>query len=164
MILFQDDYRIKVFVYFLACINEVIKYFQIFKANVEKESGLQIKSIRSDCGSEYVNKELEEYLNSNGIKYEKCVSYDHEQNGVIERMVRAIVDKAKSTLSDSGLEKHFWQYACAAAVNLKSRSPTRVVLGFTPEEKWSGIKVDLSHLKVFGCIHFVHILKEKKIK
>jgi hypothetical protein len=36
-------------------------------------------------------------------------------------------------------------------------------LGFkTPEEMFSGKKPEVSHLKIFGCPIFVHILKEKR--
>ncbi|MCO5555991.1 hypothetical protein L7F22_045329 [Adiantum nelumboides] len=42
-----------------------------------------------------------------------------------------------------------------------NRTPTVVVHGVTlPEEKYSGKKPDLSHLKVFGCIAYVHIPDE----
>jgi hypothetical protein len=34
----------------------------------------------------------------------------------------------------------------------------------TPEEKYSGRKPDLSHLKVFGCIAYVHVPDELRIK
>ena len=42
-----------------------------------------------------------------------------------------------------------------------NRTPTTAAVhNVTPEEKYSGKKPDLSHLKVFGCIAYVHILDE----
>ena len=38
-----------------------------------------------------------------------------------------------------------------------NRTPTAVIHGMTPEEKFTGKKPDLSHLKVFGCLAYVHI-------
>jgi len=34
----------------------------------------------------------------------------------------------------------------------------------TPEEKFIGKKPDVSHLKVFGCIAYVHVPDEKRSK
>jgi len=34
----------------------------------------------------------------------------------------------------------------------------------TPEEKFTGKKPNVSHLKVFGCIAYVHVLDEKRSK
>ncbi len=34
----------------------------------------------------------------------------------------------------------------------------------TPEEKFTGKKLDVSHLRVFGCITYVHVLNEKRSK
>ena len=33
-----------------------------------------------------------------------------------------------------------------------------------PEKKYTSIKVDISHFKVFGCIAYVHIPDEKRTK
>jgi hypothetical protein len=34
----------------------------------------------------------------------------------------------------------------------------------TPEEKFTGKKPDVSHLRIFGCIVYMHVLDEKKSK
>jgi hypothetical protein len=34
----------------------------------------------------------------------------------------------------------------------------------TPEEKFIGKKPDVSHLKVFGCIAYMHVLDKKRSK
>ncbi|MCO5580587.1 hypothetical protein L7F22_046110 [Adiantum nelumboides] len=45
-----------------------------------------------------------------------------------------------------------------------NKTPTAVVHNVTPEEKFSGKKPDLEHLKVFGCIAYVHIPDELRTK
>ena len=45
-----------------------------------------------------------------------------------------------------------------------NRTPTAAVHDVTPEEKFTGHKPDLSHLKLFGCIAYVHILDELRSK
>ncbi|KAM2042519.1 hypothetical protein ACFX16_036199 [Malus domestica] len=53
--------------------------------------------------------------------------------------------------------KKFWSFAILTATYLINRLPSRV-LGFnSPYEVLKGRKIDLTHLKVFGCVCFVHI-------
>ncbi len=59
---------------------------------------------------------------------------------------------------------HYWAEAVATAVYFMNRTPTAAVHGMTPEEKYSGRKPDLSHLKVFGCIAYVHVPDELRTK
>ncbi len=42
-----------------------------------------------------------------------------------------------------------------------NRTPTTSIHGMTLEEKFIGKKPDVSHLKVFGCIVYVHVPNEK---
>jgi hypothetical protein len=50
------------------------------------------------------------------------------------------------------------------AIYIMNRTPTTAVHGMTPKEKYSGRKPYLSHLKVFGCIAYVHVPDELRIK
>jgi len=45
-----------------------------------------------------------------------------------------------------------------------NRTPTTTIHGMTPEEKFTGKKPNVSHLRVFGCIAYVNILDEKRSK
>jgi hypothetical protein len=45
-----------------------------------------------------------------------------------------------------------------------NRTPTTAIHGMTPKEKFIGKKPDVSHLRVFGCIAYVHVPGEKKSK
>lgn len=51
-------------------------------------------------------------------------------------------------LVDAGLGVRFWGEADMTAIYIKNRSPTVAVPNATPEELWTGSKVDLSHLRV----------------
>ena len=50
------------------------------------------------------------------------------------------------------------------AVYLRNRLPTRALNGVTPYEAWRGDKPDLSHLKVWGCLAYVHVHRVKRNK
>ncbi|MCO5585813.1 hypothetical protein L7F22_039746 [Adiantum nelumboides] len=59
---------------------------------------------------------------------------------------------------------HFWVETINTGAYIMNTTPTATVHGGTLEEKYSGKKPDLSHLKVFGCIAYVHILDELHTK
>ncbi len=65
---------------------------------------------------------------------------------------------------DKKMSDHYWAEAVETVVYIMNRTPTATVHGMTPEEKYSGKKPDLSHLKVFGCIAYVHVSNELRTK
>lgn len=115
---FIDDFSRKVFAYFLRSKGEVFDKFIEFKNFVEKQTGKKIKVIRSDDGSEYVNKNFNEHFIANGIKHEKTVTYTPQQNGVAERMNRTIMEKVRCLLIDADMAHVFWAEALSAAIDI----------------------------------------------
>ena len=61
LLTFIDDYRRRVWIYFLERKKEVFEVFQNFKALVENQSGKIIKYLRMDNGSEYSNYAFESF-------------------------------------------------------------------------------------------------------
>lgn len=161
---FTDDFSRKSFVFLLRSKAEVVDKFKEFKQYVENEVSDTIEVLRTDNGKEYVCSKLEELLKRNGIRHELSVTYTPEQNGVAERVNRTLVEKARCMLQDAGLSKKYWGEAISTAAYLKNRSLTKVVYGRTPEEAWTGKKVDLSHLRVFGCKAFALTPRVKRKK
>jgi len=91
-------------------------------------------------------------------------SYSPQQNGVAERKNRHIAEIARAMLNEKNLPNYLWAEAVATAVYIMNRTPTAAVHGMTPEEKFTGKKPDVSHLRVFGCIAYVHVPDEKRSK
>lgn len=58
----------------------------------------------------------------------------------------------------------YWVEAISTAVYIINKTPTASIHDVTPEEKFTGKKPDLSHLKVFGCIAYVHVSDELRMK
>ncbi|CAL2249531.1 unnamed protein product [Prunus armeniaca] len=163
-ILFIDDYTRMTWVYFLRERTEVFNIFKKFKTHVEKQSGHYIKALRSDRGKEYTSKEFNKFCEDEGVEHQLTVGYAPEQNGVSERKNRTIMEMARSMIFEKGLPNIFWVEAVYTAVYLLNRCPTKALQNKTPIEAWSNIKPSAKHLKVFGCICYVHIPKEKRHK
>ena len=161
---FIDDKSRYVWTYVLKNKSDVFKKFHEWKAMVEKSSGMKLKTFRTDNGGEYTSNEFEEYLRQDGTQHETTVPKTPQQNGVAERMNRTLIDSVRAMLSDSKLPKRFWAEALSTATYLHNRSPTNAVKGMTPYEAWTGVKPNVSHLRVFGCDAYPHIPKDERSK
>lgn len=96
------------------------------------------------------------------------VRYNPEMNSIAERLNRTLVEKARTMLHASGLDKMFWSEAIFVANYIKNRSPTNAIgeqfSDKTPAEIWFKTKPNLSNLRIFGATCFNHIPKEKRSK
>jgi hypothetical protein len=57
-----------------------------------------------------------------------------------------------------------WAEAANTAVYLKNRAPHKAVSEMVPEEKWSGNKVDLSHLRKYLAAKHIYTFLMKSEK
>ena len=161
---FIDDASRKLWVYFLKQKSDVFDVFKKWRATAENETGLKLKCLRSDNGGEYCSDEFEKYCAMNGIKRQKTVPRNPQQNGVAERMNRTITERARCMRIHAGLPKQFWADAVSTAAYLINRGPSVVLNCGLPQEAWTGKKVNLSHLRIFGCVSYVHIEAENRSK
>ncbi|KAJ8709420.1 hypothetical protein PYW07_009246 [Mythimna separata] len=165
-ITFTDDFTRKSFVYFLKRKDQttVLNTFIEFKNLVENQTDLKIKRVRSDNGSEFCNRSFANHFTQCGIIHETTVPYTPQQNGVAERLNRTLMEKSRAMLQDADLDKKYWAEAVNTACYLKNRSPTAALKNATPEELWTGSKVDLSHLRVFGSVAYALTPEQHRTK
>jgi transposase InsO family protein len=84
---------------------------------------LRIKKIRSDNGTEFKNSQIEGLLEEEGIKLEFSSPYTPQQNGVVERKNRTLLDMA-TMLDEYKTPDRFW----AEAINTACYSINRLYL------------------------------------
>ncbi|MCO5604741.1 hypothetical protein L7F22_058911 [Adiantum nelumboides] len=136
-----------------------------FKAIAEKQTGKHVQCLRSDGGGEYFSNEFSSFLKKHGIQrqFTSC-RYTSQQNGVAERKNRHIVENARALMDEKNMPHCYWIEPVSTAVYIMNRTPTAGVHDVTPEEKFFGKKPDLGHLKVYGCIAYVHVPDELRTK
>ena len=88
---------------------------------------------------------------------EKTILGTPQQNGVAERMNKTLNKRARSMRLHAELPKTFWADAVNTAAYLINQGSSVPMEFRLPEEVWSGKEVKFSHLKVFGCISYIHI-------
>lgn len=161
---FIDDFSRKVWVRFLKRKDETFNEFKAFRVMIEKQTGSQIKIIRSDNGGEYTSEAFEKYCQNSGIRHQRTAPYTPEQNGVSERMNRTLKEKAKCMLFDAQLPKLYWAEAVHMAAYIVNRSINSVLKDKTPDEVFYDTKIDISDLKIFGSNVMVHVPKQRRRK
>ena len=162
---FTDDYSRYSEVYFLKSKDEVFGKFQEYVLRVEKLQEEVLKTVRSDNGGEYTSNEFLSYCKQmTGIRHEFTNPYTPEQNGVSERYNRTVMEAARSMLYNANLPLSFWAEAVKCATYVRNRSPTSALGNKTPYECWFGKKPDISNLRAFGCIAYVHVPDQKRTK
>lgn len=152
---FIDDYSRWCEVRFLSKKNDLLNAFKEFKVMVEKQTGATVKSLQSDNGKEYCNKEFDAYLKEHRIKRRFTVPHTPQQNGVAERRNRTLVEMARCLMLQSGLGPSFWAEAIATANFIRNRCTAKALNGSIPYEVWTNSRVRLNFLKTFGCTVYV---------
>ncbi|CEH16360.1 retrotransposon ty1-copia subclass [Ceraceosorus bombacis] len=159
-VVFVDDFSRMAYTVCIKNKDDVLPVFKTYKLMMEKATGKDIKKFRSDNGGEYDG--LKPFLLSQGITIERSPPKRQALNGVAERMIQTIRQRARSMMLHAKLPKHFWSAAIDCATYLTNRLPSAANNDMTPVEKWSGDKPNLSFLRVFGSTAYVHIDKSKR--
>ena len=92
-----------------------------FLRRAQNEFELKVKKIRSDNGSEFKNLQVEEFLEEEGIKHEFSAPYTPQQNGVVERKNRTLIDMARTMLGEFKTPERFWSEAVNTACHAINR-------------------------------------------
>jgi len=153
-LLFTDDYSHMSWAYFLNFKSEAFENFRKFKALVEKQTGCNIKALRTDRGGEFLSNDFNLFCEENRILRELTTLYSPQQNGVTERKNRTVIEMARSLVNARGLPIHFLGRARVADVYRLNISPTKTISNQTLYEAWTGQKPRVNHLKAFGCIAY----------
>ncbi|GKB14936.1 retrovirus-related pol polyprotein from transposon TNT 1-94 [Tanacetum coccineum] len=147
-----DDYSRFTWVKFLRSKDEtpevVIKFLKQIQVGLNKT----VRNIRTDNGTEFVNKDLTDYYERVGIFHQKTVPRTPQQNGVVERRNRTLVEAARTMLIFSKAPMFLWAEAVATACYTQNRSLIHTRHYKTPYELVHDKKPDLTFFRVFGAL------------
>ena len=153
--------KIEVFPQVSLSANETIRS----KHEFERESlysGVQVMDYVSDNGV-YTSQEFMKELQQEGQGLKLCGVGAHHQNGVAERAIRTVVERARSMLLHAAckwpgqVEADLWLQAMQYATYLWNNTPIQGV-GLSPEEIFTRTKQPhavLTNAKVWGCPCYV---------
>ncbi|GJR90096.1 retrovirus-related pol polyprotein from transposon TNT 1-94 [Tanacetum coccineum] len=107
-----------------------------------------VRFIRTDNGTEFVNQVMSEYYEGVGIFHQKSVLRTPQQNGIVERRNRTLVEAARTMMIFSKAPMFLWAEAVATACYTQNRSLIHTRHNKTPYELVHDKKPDLTFLRV----------------
>ena len=132
--------------------SEAFESFKRFKTMVEQETKAVIQTLRTDRGGEFTSHEFDDFCKKNGIKRHLTAPWSPQQNGVVERRNRTLLEMTRSILKHMDVPNYLWGEAVRHATYLINRLATRSLSEKTPYEVFRSKKPNLNHLRVFGCV------------
>ncbi|GKB06922.1 integrase, catalytic region, zinc finger, CCHC-type containing protein [Tanacetum coccineum] len=147
-----DDYSQFTWVKCLRSKDEAPDFIIKFLKMIQVRLKVPVQRIRTDNGTEFVNQTLREYYEKVGISHETYVARSPQQNGVVERRNRTLIEAARTMLIYAKAPLFLWAEAVATACYTQNRSIIRLRHGKTPYELLHDKLPDLSFFHVFGAL------------
>jgi transposase InsO family protein len=159
-----DDFSRFTWVLFLQDKSETQGTLKHFLRRARNEFEIKVKKIRSDNGSEFKNLQVEEFLEEEGIKHEFFAPYTPQQNGVVERKNRMLIDMERMMLGEYKTPERFWSEAVNTTCHAINRLYLHRLLKKTSYELLTGNKPSVSYFRVFGSKCYILVKKGRDSK
>ncbi|GKA38044.1 retrovirus-related pol polyprotein from transposon TNT 1-94 [Tanacetum coccineum] len=147
-----DDYTRFGWVRFLRSKDETPQVIEKFIVKTQRALNATVRFVRTDNGTEFVNKTLDGWFESVGISHETSVPRSPQQNGVVERRNRTLMEAARTMLIFAKAPLFLWAEAVATACYTLNRSLVHTLHGKTYYELLKGKKPNLQYFRVFGSL------------
>nr|GEU41884.1 retrovirus-related Pol polyprotein from transposon TNT 1-94 [Tanacetum cinerariifolium] len=146
-----DDYSRFTWVFFLASKDETSAILKTFIIGIENLVYQKIKVIRYDNGTEFKNREMNQFCEMKSIIRQYSVARTLQQNGVSERRNKTLIEAAGTMLADSTLPTTFWSEVVNTACYVQNRVLVVKPHNKIPYELFHSRTPGLSFMRPFGC-------------
>ncbi|GJV40291.1 retrovirus-related pol polyprotein from transposon TNT 1-94 [Tanacetum coccineum] len=148
-----DDYSQYTWTYFLRSKDETPKVLIDFLKLIQRGLQAQVITVRTDRGTEFLNKTLHAYFKEEGIKHQTLTSRTPQQNDVVERRNRTLIEAVKQCFrllnvhSSFGLKKptlkHLHIFGCTCYIvrdgenldKMKEKGDPCILVGYSTQSK-----------------------------
>ncbi|GJT87710.1 putative ribonuclease H-like domain-containing protein [Tanacetum coccineum] len=97
---------------------DLCRPMRVASVNGKNALKVHVQRIKTDNGTEFVNQTLREYYEKVGISHETSVAHSPQQNGVVERQNRTLIEDARKMLIYAKAPLFLWAEAVATACAL----------------------------------------------
>ncbi|GKE35865.1 retrovirus-related pol polyprotein from transposon TNT 1-94 [Tanacetum coccineum] len=115
ILIIVDDYSRFTWVKCLSSKDEALKFIIKFLKMIQVRLKVHVRRIKIDNGTEFVNQTFREYYEKVGISHETFVSCSPQQNGVVERRNRTLINVVRTMLIYAKAMSFLWAEAVATA-------------------------------------------------
>jgi transposase InsO family protein len=136
-----DDYSRYSWVFFLESKDQVFEYFWLLALRLNNEHPNCLKAIHSDNETEFRNASFDEFCLEHRIDQQFSVPRVPQQNRVVKRKNRTLVEMARTMLNEHRTPRRFWADAISTACYILNRIFLHSILHLTPFELRFGRKL-----------------------
>nr|GFA13588.1 retrovirus-related Pol polyprotein from transposon TNT 1-94 [Tanacetum cinerariifolium] len=161
-----DDYSRFTWVKFLRSKDEtsdvVIKFITQIQVGLNKT----VRYVRTDNRTEFVNQTMTAFYDRIGVFHQKTVPRNPQQNGVVERRNRTLIEAAQTMLIFFEAPMFLWAEAVATACYTKNRSLINTRHHKTPYELVHNKKPDLTFFSLClppGVVAEPHFIEDHNV-
>nr|GEY32189.1 hypothetical protein [Tanacetum cinerariifolium] len=122
VLVIADDYSRYTWTHFLRSKDETPEVLIDFLRLVQRGLQAQVRIVRTDKGTEFLNQNLHAYFAAEEIHHQTSVARTPEQNGVVERRNRTLVEAARTMLCVAKVPLFFWAEAITTVCFTQNRS------------------------------------------
>nr|GEY71322.1 hypothetical protein [Tanacetum cinerariifolium] len=150
-----DDYSRYTWTYFFRSKDKTPEVLIDFLRLVQRGLQAQVRVVRTDKGMEFLNQTLYAYFAAEGILHQTSVARIPEQNGVVKRQNRTLVEVARTMLSTAKIPLFFWAEAIATACFTQNRSLVIPRHEKTPYHIINDQKPSVKFFHIFGSVCYI---------
>jgi transposase InsO family protein len=114
-----------------------------------------LKAIRSDNETEFKNASFDQFCVEHGVDQQFSTPHAPQQNGVVERKNRTLIEMSRMMLDEHKTPRCFWADAISTACYISNWIFLHSILNLIPFELCFGHKPSVFHLRPFGCKCFI---------
>ncbi|GKE41124.1 retrovirus-related pol polyprotein from transposon TNT 1-94, partial [Tanacetum coccineum] len=150
-----DDYSRYTLTHFLRSKDETPVVLINFLKLVQRGFHAQVRTVRTDKGTKFLNKTLHAYFAQEGIEHQTSTARTPEQNRVVKRRNHTLVEAARTMLSATKVPLFFWDKAIATACFTQNRSLIIPRHKKTPYHIINGQKPSVKFFHIFGFLCYI---------
>jgi hypothetical protein len=150
-VLFIDDFSRFTWLFPTKNKSDVFGMFVKFKCLVENLFTLKIKQFQIDGGGEYLSNTFTSFSSIHGILHRVTCPHTSQQNGIVGKKHRHIIETTLTLLAQSHLPTRYWVKVVCTSTYLINRLPTPTLNNSSPFSKLFHKNQEYSLLITFGC-------------
>ena len=135
-----------------------------FLTYVQNQFGTNVHIIRTDNAKELCDGPITALYYKKGITHQTSCSDTPQQNGVVERKHKHLLETARALFFQANLPILYWGECILCATYIINRMPLSVLKNKSLYELLHNHTPNLDHLRAFGCLCFVSTSKVNRSK
>lgn len=154
-----DDFSRCTLAYLMRDKSQTLSHLKKFLAMVKTQYHRAMKRMRSNNGTEFLSLSCQSLFSELGIIHQRSCAYTPQQNKVVQRKHRSILQVARSLLIQSDMSIKFWGEAILHAVYLINRLPSFSIGWKSPYQMLFKKSVVYEVIKCVCVMLLLYILK-----